>query len=989
MDMEDTKDLVEFRQGEYWRAKADLSDEGIPAGRVLMLRSIRSVDNEAHTLILAGHPQSGYTQHRFLVQDFLEKFEPVSQEEAARVRDQELGILQRKLLELQGHMTEVQANPRMLAAAIEPGIREWEAGQKIESGTTDNLPVIDPNSVALVPTMTEADVNRMKLALARRGEEARLTSELFKANVKEISETVEAMVPFMQERADAALARTEDIRAYVARLSKGIASLDLYIGKDVNVLTIKSGESAPDTVPLSVLQSKLYLDEELAVWHDVDVNFDYRNIEEFREVLAESPGLVAQMFPTERSIICVATTRQHKEYGDIDPTLASLMDRWNREVFLLVRDGENLYQMVSPIETHLIADRLFPSKAEIDQIFEERKSRYDSEKREFVQVTEEINFMDTRYTDRLEKHEDKALHYKRFLVMMAGLDHRMNLFGRFHNMPQSMAFITPQFQAQFMKFIHNDEFNPLQLPGAVAESFDEYASRMNENLRSGSRVLCRWKVVLTPHSTSYAKDYDRASGFYLRVDPIRDWDVVIAYRAGTDVCVKAPVKLHRKEMEITARISVFQEGYYTRGHGYLVLDRVKADVLDAFIHNRVARKEFLEYIRIFKAAVHYLRGEEERQKPTRHALLAALRDGGVAEGPAAEEVVDQAIQTWRAANRGAELPAASDPRYKQLLNQMFELLHQDRLTENVEAWAAARDLSPLRLTITGNSKITLYAAPKPEERDDRLYPHAWVHRIRLRKGKTGILQESDDWALLPKALSSETTLKEWPGVEEWAGRESMWTFGEKQAFLAMLDLQQAPHWLEKSWDPSRWEMEFGIWKQERDRMIMRPKERSVVNPRYSWTFAVMHAAKVEGEAKPIGVLTLELDAHRLLMERAPSEEAADRLRKEFARWYKRAHQEEMTEQHLSLKPRLDVSMHAAGDLAFVPLRHHVGYFHESVKTEEFNLQAEMKTELDRWARNRTRWSHEKDQKISWYIGKAAREMFFGGEQPEIPAEEED
>lgn len=78
-----------------------------------------------------------------------------------------------------------------------------------------------------------------------------------------------------------------------------------------------------------------------------------------------------------------------------------------------------------------------------------------------------------------------ALHYKRFLVLMAGLDHRLDLFGKFHNMPQSMAFISSDFQAKFMNFIHDDEYNRLQLPGATVEGFNDYVARQNKLLRSG------------------------------------------------------------------------------------------------------------------------------------------------------------------------------------------------------------------------------------------------------------------------------------------------------------------------------------------------------------------------------------------------------------------------------------------------------------------------------------------------------------------------
>ena len=49
----------------------------------------------------------------------------------------------------------------------------------------------------------------------------------------------------------------------------GIKSLDLYIGKDVVVNTIREGESAPPHIPLTFVQRKLAVDEETAVFFSI------------------------------------------------------------------------------------------------------------------------------------------------------------------------------------------------------------------------------------------------------------------------------------------------------------------------------------------------------------------------------------------------------------------------------------------------------------------------------------------------------------------------------------------------------------------------------------------------------------------------------------------------------------------------------------------------------------------------------------------------
>src|ERR1035437_8027736 len=108
---------------------------------------------------------------------------------------------------------------------------------------------------------------------------------------------------------------TEDVMAYVVKLQSGIQSLKLYVGEDVEVLTLKTGESAPDHLPLTVLQSKLYADEELSVWAEVGEDFSWRKLDEFRDTLAKSPSLIPKMFPAHRSIIGGPPTRKHKDYS--------------------------------------------------------------------------------------------------------------------------------------------------------------------------------------------------------------------------------------------------------------------------------------------------------------------------------------------------------------------------------------------------------------------------------------------------------------------------------------------------------------------------------------------------------------------------------------------------------------------------------------------------------------------------------------------------
>lgn len=81
--------------------------------------------------------------------------------------------------------------------------------------------------------------------------------------------------------AAAQLAAFEESRENVESLMKGIASLDLFIGKDVVVNTIIKGNSAPSDIPLTFVQKKLLMDEELAVYLDLGDWFDFTKADLF------------------------------------------------------------------------------------------------------------------------------------------------------------------------------------------------------------------------------------------------------------------------------------------------------------------------------------------------------------------------------------------------------------------------------------------------------------------------------------------------------------------------------------------------------------------------------------------------------------------------------------------------------------------------------------------------------------------------------------
>ena len=171
------------------------------------------------------------------------------------------------------------------------------------------------------------------------------------------------------------------------------------------------------------------------------------------------------------------------------------------------------------------------------------------------------------------------------------------------------------------------------------------------------------------------------------------------------------------------------------------------DDLHWYIHNRGARRDHVMYIRFFKAALKFVLQERETEQDTRNRMTQALLDGNLATPEEATAIVQNAVIAWRAANRGKALPVFTGTtppaEWKSLLDQMYMLAgNGEKQISDVEQFIKAMGYEPLRLVLSGKAKLVIYAAPKQEERDDRIAPHCWTHKITLETGKTGIREKS-------------------------------------------------------------------------------------------------------------------------------------------------------------------------------------------------------------------------------------------------------
>lgn len=785
MDKIDTTQTLEA--GQYWRATASIDQMDIHQDMVLLVESIKWVDGSPHTIILRAHPlviaklnassgsprnHSEKYQHKLLIKEFLLNF--VYEPDYERIRQEELASIQKDITDAQQELAQAQQDPEKLASIV------MQRLALDSDGSQELLPLPAPSTKAahheksgdlaeaIGKGVTETSINEMKSIAERQVAVAQVQQEWFSEKTEKIANRIAAMTPFYEEQAAAAIAKTESVTAHIDKMKKGIESLDLYLGKGVSITTLKQGESAPFHAPLTFVQQKLVMDEELAVWADVDESFDFTSTHIFEEKLANSNELVNQIFPSERCVVAMAATRRFIDYGDLYRSIAMSVENW--KVCLLVRDGENLYRVNSPVESHLGAHRLFPTRDEHNQVFRGLDGK-------------NVNFDDIAYTDKLSDHDAMSLHYKRFLILMCGLDHQHRLFGRFYHGDSSINFISLEFQREHCQFIHDDDAD-YSLPLTKPLGLERWTRAKNSMLHKGATVLVRWSNLLTPGRCSKVR-WSSADSLSLSIPFSMDSDVslqTVVLRKGK-LAVTPTVRFDTGK---TGKITVYlesQEDEFVPEIDFLCIDYIKSTEIRPYIFQREQRTRNFQYLQFLKLA---LRAVEERE-PARVTMEGYIKSK-LPEDLLSSEIHNDIFCAWAASLAGGSMPDIKGIENTRAGKRLLKVLSIVAKGPDIhhylmsEAYRSGREI--LRVAATGSGALISYEAPAPHERCDEIEPHTWVFRVERRNKKGAYEIASESSATLMPNIPTEISLWQGHHEGEWINATSCFSsLEEKQNAL--------------------------------------------------------------------------------------------------------------------------------------------------------------------------------------------------------------
>ena len=690
-----------------WEAGVTPPEHGI----VLLLAETHLVDGEIHAVTLHGHPLLRMGRIKLLHDAFLRAFAPCPEGEALRAA--ELAAMMGQIQAIGASMSDMPGDEDLISLyPPKPKAPEGVAG-------AEGAPAQVQLPAALLPS---GDVVAAQAKIERGVAILEARSAWVKARTDEMQHGMKIVQSYQEERVAQSLAGISEQRKMAENLLKNVHTMRLFLGEGVEVDTLLKGVSAPASEPLHLMQRMLYLDEEIFVSSVMDEGFHAGNMKDLPALLSANPDLLERMLPHPR---CVAIARIRRKSREFE-TPKNLMevfaliekDQQDKFVQILIRDGENVHMVMADEETSR-AQRLFPSSREIDAIFTDR-SRYDWEKRSYQ--TREITPFDIEYSDKRGEHDQRALFYKRFLIILWGLQERKGVFGPF--VAPDTNWLEETTHARHFRFIHDEE----NVLSDGLRPVSAWIAEMNAWIRPGSRVLAQGDRIMTPDTAPTAYSSERGAGGYeghRDRHAVNRIEALTVSRRGAELIVQLPTEQGYRDRRMNTPVRLREADGTVVTSGALCLDRADAKTLRRYINSRQERSSYLSWLALFMAALPIV---EAREAADRGVIDRVSRTR-----PDLSEALPEAVRMTREATRG-ELGPDHDVRVVHLadrLSRAAELSLTDpglqlRLRANGDLVRITAPRDPIsheaRIPLLEATVLRSWSAQAPKEGASRLIP---------------------------------------------------------------------------------------------------------------------------------------------------------------------------------------------------------------------------------------------------------------------------
>lgn len=613
--------------GLWWRMTGSYKDfstrEAPDHGLIFLISDIRIIDGDIHTVVLHEHPKFGVGTFLILLEDLLREF--TFEPDGEVFRSQEFEALMSSIQEITKEISNPPDDETLMASLPSPDVPDEEGA---ENSDTAQVPEV------LLPSQ---DVNAAQAKIERALAVMEARRDWVDVKTTEMQSRMNLVSRYQTEKVAIGLAGVSEQRKFAESMLENVQTMRLWLGEDQAFQTLVEGHGAEKDEPLHFMQRMLYLDEEIFTHSRLD-GLTADDMWELPQILSENPDLIQRMMPHPRCVVITRVRREARRINYSDDIFSILQNLAksdaDKEIQILIRNGDQVH-LVTTDEITSRAERLFPSRKEIDAIFTESDYRKE---------TRMITPHDIEYSDKRANHDSRALFYRRVLLIIWGLAEREGIFGEF--IGQGVNWLEETVHSKAFRFIHDEE----DVIGDGRLSIVDFLNENEKSVRPKSRILSDWNTLVNPTTAEHLYDGSEASQFrYIKVALDEDIGISLVEKRGNDLTVKCPVTRHvrtsgedisyKTPVKVSWKESSWGKFRSSYAEGYICLDGLHSSDLKYYFNSRIHRQHYLKYLHLFDRAISILEAEEAHCSPIEEQICK--------EADVTPQIAGQAIRLWR------------------------------------------------------------------------------------------------------------------------------------------------------------------------------------------------------------------------------------------------------------------------------------------------------------------------------------------------------
>lgn len=675
-------------------------------------------------------------------------------------------------------MTEPETTEQALARIAE------EARQLSAEHAAASTDLVTANVPAKQVKIQMAD---RRAALLRKQEELKAVSGLMEAEMKaKIRAAMEALAPLQKE---------------VKELQEGIWTVNLYLGRDEQMVPLRGGEPAPAEAPIHIRQLVLSMDEESAIGASRG-GIDHMDIGQFDKWLLADPAHLDQVLPETKGVVVLVPRRRGRDYGD--PWTNDARNKENEQSYWLIRNGERVYRMRTDFT---VGKTILPKRTEFTDLFFRDEYEHGTGKRTRV----EMEPGSRAWMNAEEKQGDRQRHYMRSALILQGLLDRSSVFDpkpAYH-----VSTINPSsYEAGHVVLINDAEDD--RMIGTGREPFYKWLARLNGQLRPGMRIIGAFGSDAFRYDTidggKYSSPHRRIapstanlpqSNVVHYLDGRREGGLVFKY-ARTGEIWDDDLRGFRP-LKTRASCVIYPDDKYI-----LPFDLVTVDEMRTYLDARLERHAYEDMFPLLKKAIALKEAEVEAEAPMRQLVVGALLAAGASHTDA-ELAMPDLVDWWKLANRWHR-PLVSDDdldEAKAVKGIVAEHKRREAATSDpdrdADMIARLKDCNPLLIAQKRDGHWVMLTEPEGvDSYAEAIAPKTWCSEYTYPRSGIGptvrewvlpgtrpnrwrIVWEREDWANWNRSavLSDHLSGPDVDALAEEARRSAKDLYGDRYEYL--------------------------------------------------------------------------------------------------------------------------------------------------------------------------------------------------------------